>query len=77
MTGFKAGGFAVSFSDFTGVVGTVTGIRIADSAANSSDFDPLMISIAAVPEPSTYAIMGLALAAVVIVARRRRQSAQP
>ncbi len=76
LTGFKAGGWAVSFSEFTNVVGTVTGIQIADEATGSGSMDPLMISIAAVPEPSTYALLGLGLAAAVIVGRRRRTARQ-
>ncbi len=72
--GYKAGGWAVSIGEFTNVTGSATGIQFADSG--SRILDPMMISIAAVPEPSTYALLGFGLAVVVVIGRRRRAARQ-
>jgi PEP-CTERM motif len=82
-TGFSAGGFnlnraSVDLSDFGFAAGAaITAIHLGmDNTGNSSFPVPSVSFVAAtnigmVPEPSTYALMALGLAAVAGVARKR------
>ncbi len=79
---FGTGAFSVWTADLSSLAAienrpSVTFQWTIPTLNSNTSFRVDNIQVTAVPEPSTYAIMGLALAAVVIVARRRRQSAQP
>lgn len=75
--GIGLSGFTTALTVGTNYFYVVTGFDPADFGAyNLSITGPGSVITAAVPEPSTYGLMGLGLASVLLVARRRRDRSQ-
>lgn len=72
-TGFPAGSqYTLTYAAIAGDVGNDIGISITNGATNYNGLDNFVLTVAPVPEPSTYALMFAGIGGLLFVLRARR-----